>query len=309
MITMNSKVVIDGKVIEVRRLKTPEEYRMITDTEVKVWGISDQSGVVAHHVLIAADRRGGLVLGAFEEDTGRMVGFVFGFLAMTHDGKLYHYSHMTGVIPEYRYKGLGYVLKLMQREYVINQGLDLIMWTYDPLQSPNARFNVGKLGVIVRKFYVNYYGELRDSLNIGMPTDRFEAEWWVKSRLVSSKLGGTLKTPTLDEVVGLGGEVVTDVRFDGGVPLLLGYDLSKDSPILLVEIPEDLGRLRAYEDVLSRWRLGLREVFNHYINRLNYVVVDFLSSYEEGFRRNFYVLWREGLNKILSGELPWSYVR
>ncbi len=306
---MSSEAVVDGKVVEVRRLRTPEEYRMITSAEVEVWGISDYSSVVAHHVLIAADRRGGLVLGAFERDSGRLVGFVFGFLAMTSNGKLYHYSHMTGVVPEYRYRGLGYVLKLFQREYVVNQGLDLIMWTYDPLQSPNARFNVGKLGVIVRKFYVNYYGELRDSLNAGMPTDRFEAEWWVRSKLVSSKLDGRLSIPTLDDVIKLGADVVTEVRFEGNLPVLVDYHLNRGSELLLAEIPNDLNTLRSHNELLIRWRFGLREVFNHYLNRSNYVVVEFLSSFNGGFRRNYYLLWRGDVEKLLGGELPWNYVR
>ncbi len=299
------EVVIDGRVIEVRRLKNPEEYRMVTETEVSVWGVMDYTSVVAHHVLIAADRRGGLVLGAFEKDTGRMVGFVFGFPAISPDGKLYHYSHMTGVVPEYRYKGLGYILKLMQREYVLKQGLDLIAWTYDPLQSPNARFNIGKLGVIVRKFYTNYYGELRDSINIGMPTDRFEAEWWIKSKLVEDKLKGLLKPPTLDTLIKLGSEVVTNVEFSNNLPVLTNYNLDINSKLVLIEIPEDLSKLRSDNNLLLKWRLGLREVFNRYLNELNYVAVEFVSEFVGGFRRNYYILLREGLERILSGELPW----
>ncbi len=297
--------VIDGRVIEVRRLKDPEEYRMVTEAEVSVWGILDYSSVVAHHVLIAADRRGGLVLGAFEKDTGRIVGFVFGFPAISPEGRLYHYSHMTGVVPEYRYKGLGYILKLMQREFVINQGLDLIAWTYDPLQSPNAKFNIGKLGVIVRKFYINYYGELRDSINIGMPTDRFEAEWWVKSKLVEDKLKGLLRPPTVDTLTKLGGEIVTNVEFSNNLPILTNYDLDSTSKLILIEIPEDLSRLRGNNDLLLNWRLGLREVFNRYLNKLNYVVVEFVSGFVGSIRRNYYVLLREGLERILGGELPW----
>ena len=300
------EVVIDGRVIEVRRLKDPEEYRMVTEAEVSVWGVIDYTSVVAHHVLIAADRRGGLVLGAFEKDTGRMVGFVFGFPAISPDGKLYHYSHMTGVVPEYRYKGLGYILKLMQREYVLKQGLDLIAWTYDPLQSPNARFNIGKLGVIVRKFYINYYGELRDSINIGMPTDRFEAEWWIKSKLVEGKLKGLLRPPTLDTLIKLGGEVVTNVEFSNNLPVLTNYNLDINSKLVLIEIPEDLSKLRSDNNLLLKWRLGLREVFNRYLNELNYVVVEFVSEFVGGFRRNYYVLLREGLERTLSGELPWK---
>jgi len=306
---MVSEVVFDGRVVEVRRLRDPSEYRRVMDAQVEVWGMSDYSSAVTHHLLIAADRRGGLVLGAFEKDSGRVVGLVFGFLARSPDGKLYHYSHMTGVVPEYRYRGLGYVLKLKQREYVLNQGLDLIAWTYDPLQAPNARFNVGKLGVVVRKFYVNYYGELSDSINVGMPTDRFEAEWWIKSRLVELKLQGKLKAPTLDDVLELGARVVTKTEEVNDVRILTSYSLGEEAPLILIEIPDDLSKLRRSTDALLRWRLGLREVFNHYLNEGNYVVVEFISSVEGGVRRNFYILWRSDLERILSGELPWSYVR
>lgn len=305
---MSSEILVDGKVIEIRRLQTPDEYRLVTDTEIEVWGISDYSSVVAHHVLIAVDRRGGVVLGAFEKGSGKMVGFVFGFLARNSNGALYHYSHMTGVLPEYRYKGVGYLLKLKQREYVINQGLNLITWTYDPLQSPNARFNVGKLGCVVRKFYVNYYGELRDSLNAGMPTDRFEAEWWISSDLVVKKLSGNYRTPSLEEVLGLGADFVTAVETINGIPILSKFDLNLNSKILLVEIPGDLNKLRSRGDVLAGWRFGLREVFKHYLNESNYVVVEFISDSDSGFRRSYYVMVKEDVNKILRGELPWNYV-
>jgi predicted GNAT superfamily acetyltransferase len=299
------KTVINGKVIEIRRLKDPEEYRMVSDTEIKVWGLLDYSGIVAHHVLIAADRRGGLVLGAFEKDTGKMIGFVFGFPAISPEGKLYHYSHMTGVIPEYRYKGLGYLLKLMQRDYVLKQNIDLIAWTYDPLQSSNAKFNIGKLGIIVRKFYINYYGELRDSINFGMPTDRFEAEWWVKSKLVENKLKGLLKPPSLNILTKLGADMVTKVEFTNNLPVLTSYNLDSNSKLVLIEIPEDLSKLRINNELLNKWRLGLREVFNRYINELKYLVVEFISEYVGILRRNYYVLLKENLEHILSGEFPW----
>jgi predicted GNAT superfamily acetyltransferase len=299
------EVVIDGRVIEVRRPRDPEEYRMISSTIAKVWGVLDSSDAVPHHVLIAADRRGGLVLGAFEKDTGRVVGILFGFPAVSPGGKLYHYSHMTGVVSEYRYKGLGYVLKLAQREYAIKQGLDLVAWTYDPLQSPNARFNIGKLGVVVRKFYVNYYGELRDSINIGMPSDRFEAEWWIKSRLVEDKLKGLLKPPPLSALTSLGGDIVTSVEFSGDVPKLASYNLDSSSRLVLIEIPEDLNKLRACGELLLKWRLGLREVFNRYVNELGYIVTEFVTERVGGIRRNYYVLLKESLERVLRGELPW----
>lgn len=303
------EVVIDGKVVEVRRPRGPDEYRMISEAEADVWGILDRTEATSHHLLIAADRRGGLVLGAFERASGRVVGFCYGIPALTSDGRLYLYSHSTGVISEYRGRGLGYVLKLAQREYALGKGFELIAWTYDPIQPLNARFNVGKLGTIVRRFYADYYGEMRDSINHGMPTDRFEAEWWIRSELVRKKLSGELRSPSLDDVLRAGARAVTRVEVSGSVPVLAGYKLDSEDELVLVEIPSELEALRPYRDLLLRWRLCLREVFDHYLNERGYIVVELVSAAVGGVRRSYYVLWRESLNRVLSGELPWNYVR
>ncbi|MEM1619268.1 MAG: hypothetical protein QXU52_00725 [Fervidicoccaceae archaeon] len=289
--------------LEVRRLRDPSEYRKIVDVMMEVWGMKDSRAVVAHHLLIAADRRGGLVLGAFDRDTGELLGFCFGIPALTGNGKLYHYSHMTGVVPRCRYKGVGYALKLEQRRLVLEQGLDLIAWTYDPLQAPNAKFNIAKLGAVVRKFYVNYYGELIDSINYGMPTDRFEAEWWIKSKRVELRLSRSQRPPDLERILQMGAEVVTRTREVGGLRLLESFEKRASAETVLVEIPRAIEPLRGAGDALSAWRLGLRELFEEYINGSNYVVVDFVCHEESG--RCFYVLWRRDLEKILEEGEPW----
>jgi len=297
------EVVLCGKTIEIRRPKNTDEYRKLMDVQVEIWGMPDYSEAVTYHMLISADRHGGLVLGAFEKDTGKPVGLVFGIPGYL-DGKIFHYSHIAGVVSDYRYKGLGYILKLKQREFVLKQGLDLIVWTYDPLQGSNAKFNVGKLGVIVRKFYRDYYGELRDQINIGMPTDRFEAEWWIKSRRVELKLQKKLKPPPLKHVLSLGADLVTETRKVDDYRKLENYNLKSNSKLLVVEIPGDLNKLRKNRGVLLEWRYGLREVFKSYLNK-GYIAMEFISEFENGLRRNFYVLWKESLDKILKGETPW----
>ena len=298
-----SEIKFNRKIIEIRRPKNSDEYRKLMDVQVEIWGMPDYREAVTYHMLISADRHGGLVLGAFEKDTGRPVGLVFGIPGYLN-GKVFHYSHMAGVISDYRYKGLGYILKLKQREFVLKQGLNLIVWTYDPLQGSNAKFNVGKLGVIVRKFHRNYYGELRDQINIGMPTDRFEAEWWIKSRRVELKLQKKLKSPSLKQVLSSGADLVTETKRTNDYRKLKNYNLKSNSSLVVVEIPGDLNRLRRNRDVLLEWRFGLREVFETYL-RKGYIVMEFISEFENGLRRNFYVLWKESLDKILKGEAPW----
>lgn len=298
------EVKINDKVIELRKPKTVDEYRRLMDVQVKIWGMPDYSEAVTYHMLISADKHGGLVLGAFEKDTGKPVGLVFGIPGYLN-GKIFHYSHMAGVISEYRFKGLGYLLKLKQREHVLEQGLDLIMWTYDPLQGPNAKFNVEKLGVIVRKFHRNYYGELRDQINIGMPSDRFEAEWWIKSKRVKMKLKGKLKPPLIEEIIDFGGVLVTVSESINKFRRLRKYYLDVNDPVIIVEIPGDLAKLKSNSKILYEWRLGLREVFENYLRR-GYIVIDFVSKIENGLRRNFYVLWKADINEILKGATPWK---
>ena len=294
---------IDDTIVEVRRPRDVDEYRKIMDVQADIWGMPDYSEAVTYHLLIAADRHGGLVLGAFEKHTGKPIGMVFGFPAF-YEGKLIHYSHMAGVIQKYRFKGIGYLLKLEQRKYVLEQGLDLIVWTYDPLQAANAKFNVGKLGVIVRRFYKDYYGELRNSINVGMPTDRFKAEWWIKSKRVTERIKG-YKEPKMEDVIDAGGVVVTKTVKRNDITVLVGYDLNCTSDIVIAEIPKSLDELRPYRDELLKWRFGLREVFINYLGR-GYIVADVVTVSENGRKRVFYVLWRTSLENVLEGKAPWT---
>jgi predicted GNAT superfamily acetyltransferase len=103
----------------------------------------------------------------------------------------------------------------------------------------------------------------------------------------------------------LSADIVTKVEFANNLPILTSYNLNSNSKLVLIEIPEDLSKLRINNDLINKWRLGLREVFNRYINELKYIVVEFISEYVGILRRNYYVLLKENLEHILSGELPW----
>ena len=68
-------------------------------------------------------------------------------------------------------------------------GLDLIEWTFDPLQALNAHFNFAKLGVVVEEYEENIYGESSSPLHAGAPTDRFVAEWRITTPHVERRIG------------------------------------------------------------------------------------------------------------------------
>ena len=168
--------------IEVRHCSGIQEYEQCVQIEHVTWGeeISVPSAifVVAHHT-------GGQVLGAFDQK--KMVGFTLAVVGARHGTPFLH-SHMTAVLPEYRNRGVGRLLKLFQRQDALERGIEVIEWTFDPLQFKNAHFNLERLGAIARRYIPNCYGVTRSPLHAGLPTDRLVAEWWLSSERVKSIL-------------------------------------------------------------------------------------------------------------------------
>jgi chorismate synthase len=164
----------------IRPFESTRDHEQCQDLQSAVWG---ESSAVAANMTIAVQRHGGVALGAFEAHTQAMVGFVVSFLSPAHfagaRNGLSHYSHMAAVAQDWRNRGVGAALKQAQRVAVLAQDVNLITWTYDPLEARNASLNIRKLGCICRTYTRNYYGEMRDNLNAGLPTDRFEVEWWL----------------------------------------------------------------------------------------------------------------------------------
>src|SRR5262245_61635478 len=175
--------------IEIRPVKTEDEYHAVERLQREIWGSQDIE-IVAFEILMTAHKNGGVMLGAFDivEGEERMVGFVFGFVGLTASGRVKHCSQIAGALPGYRDRGVGYALKLKQREIVLAQGIDLITWTFDPLESRNARFNLRKLGATCGVYLRNLYGAMRDELNAGLPSDRFQVDWRIASPHVEAKL-------------------------------------------------------------------------------------------------------------------------
>lgn len=168
--------------IAVRHLSTREEYDRCCELEETVWGGGDRD-LVPSTIFAVAKETGGQVLGAFADDV--MIGFthaLVGFHDLPGGREAYLHSHMTAVLPEYRDQGVGRLLKLFQRQDALGRGIRLVEWTFDPLESRNAHFNLMSLGAVVRKFRANFYGITSSHLHAGMPTDRLVAEWWIDSR-------------------------------------------------------------------------------------------------------------------------------
>jgi predicted GNAT superfamily acetyltransferase len=172
--------------ITIREINELAEMRAVEELQKETWGIPDLD-VVPLTQLVAAKEAGGVLIGAFDDET--LVGFVYGFPSFEH-GELAHHSHMLAVKPAYRNYDLGRRLKLAQREHVIAQGIGLISWTFDPLQSLNAHFNFGKLGVLADRYFVNFYGEDAPSFLHQTGTDRLWVSWLVSSERVKERMTG-----------------------------------------------------------------------------------------------------------------------
>ena len=111
-------------------------------------------------IFVVAQHTGGQVLGAFApqpSQKSKMVGFTLA-LAAVRTRKPFLHSHMTAVLPEYRDRGVGRRLKLFQRQDALKRGIELVEWTFDPLELKNAYFNLALLGAIARRFIPNCYG-------------------------------------------------------------------------------------------------------------------------------------------------------
>jgi len=170
--------------IVVRHCTTLEEFEECVLIEHATWG-KDIS--VVSSIFVVAFHTGGQVLGAF--DGKRMLGFTLALLGI-RDGETFLHSHMTAVLPEFRDSGIGRRLKLFQREEALKRGIKLVEWTFDPLESKNAHFNLMRLGAVARRWIPNCYGVTESPLHGSLPTDRLVAEWRLDSGRVRSIVAG-----------------------------------------------------------------------------------------------------------------------
>jgi predicted GNAT superfamily acetyltransferase len=173
--------------IEIRALTTHAEFQDAVQLQQQIWGF-EEIELLPLRLFVVATKVGGQAFGAF--DGKRMIGFCLAIPGLKPGGTSYLHSHMLGVLPEYRDAHVGKRLKLAQRDEALGRGIDLIEWTFDPLEIKNAFFNMQRLGAIVRRYVLNQYGTTTSHLHGGLPTDRCIAEWWIASPRVRTIVDG-----------------------------------------------------------------------------------------------------------------------
>ena len=266
-------------------LHSPEDMEQVQALQRLVWPGSE-ADVIPVHVLLTFVHNGGLVLGAY--DGQNLIGISVGFpgLYSTPDGlRPKHCSHELGVDPHWRDSGVGFALKQAQRQYVLAQNINLITWTYDPLLSRNARLNIARLGATCNTYLRELYGEMRDGLNTGLASDRFQVDWWIRSPHVLEKMEEILTAEKVHaaELAPLYRVLVKEnfIRPPASLP---APSVSRFE----AEIPADFPALKAADLSLARdWRFFTRELFETCF-RAGYSVTDF--HYNPAGPRSFYVL-------------------
>jgi predicted GNAT superfamily acetyltransferase len=186
-----------------------------------------------------------------------------------------------GVLPSYQGRGIGMQLKLAQRDQMLRQGIDLIVWTYDPLLGKNATLNIEKLGGIVRHYARDIYGAVNNPLQVGLSTDRFLLEWELMSDRVRQRIRSTKPRPRAEAWLQDNQyRFVNYASWEGNLPRSMALDLEMDDDVLLVQIPPDLNAIKRVDLSIARgWRESTRDIFETYFRR-GYVVTGFARSFE-----------------------------
>ncbi len=265
--------------MEVRPLEAWEELRACEELQREIWG--EGFNEVAPAGLMKVTRRvGGVASGAFDEE-GRLAGFVYGLTGIGEEGRPVHWSHMLGVRPGLRDRGLGLRLKEHQRRLLLERGVEEARWTFDPLVARNAHFNLNHLGVRVLDYESDMYGTSESDLHRGLGTDRFVVAWDLEDYDPEEARSGRRA-----EVEGAGGGSGPG---DGDGPVAGAPEAGSDEPpgaappVVRVEIPADVFAVRERDaEAAADWRRRTRGAF---LSRLEagYRVAGFVPGPERGF--------------------------
>lgn len=270
--------------IDIRKIMNNDEMNLVNELEMHVW---KGEGIAAHQKITAADN-GGLVLGAFNEE--KLVGFSYSFAGF-YNGQTYLCSHSLGIHPDYQVLGIGSKLKEEQKKIALEMGYQLISWTYDPLETRNAYLNLSKLRAVCHTYKENYYGQVDDGLNRGLPTDRFKIEWWIDSDHVN-------ENPTIDiEQTYTHRWEMTEDHLPS--PIAIDEEMleaARKSLTILIPIPTHFQELKKNNIQLAiDWRLKTRDIFKTLFEN-GYSAVELKKS--ETYPVHFYVLVKRDSLKI-----------
>lgn len=283
--------------ITIRKISGVEEMRAVEELQREVWGFSDRE-ITPAMSFVAATEVGAVLLGAFDGD--EMIGFSYGFVGFER-GRVTLHSDMLAVRETYRGRGVGYRLKLRQREAALAAGIDFITWTFDPLRAANARFNIAKLGAYADNYKVDFYGEATSSfLHAQIGTDRLWVGWPIGEPRVARRVEQSEGGPA-------GGEEIAVSLDEFPQPLVFcAADLRPITSVInrpdepqTIEVPMDIGRLQREEpELAAAWRRATRAAFLEAFAE-RYLVDDFRTTKRgDGASVGVYLLVRPGAPRV-----------
>lgn len=271
---------------EIRSFATMDEFRACVALQEETWG-AGFSERVPPAILKVTQLLGGVSAGAWSPE-GVLVGFVFG-LTGVRGGEVVHWSDMLAVRRGLRDTGLGTALKAFQRQRMLERGITKMHWTFDPLQSRNAYLNFAKLGIVVREYEVDMYGETDSPLHRGIGTDRFIALWLMDGERARRRLAGEGHGPGAEALPACGRALDEEDPGSAGFPRPGSPELALTDAWVRVAIPVDISAVMADSMELARdWREATRSAFTHYMGK-GYEVRELVR----GPRTSHYILVRD----------------
>lgn len=258
--------------ITIRDLVSIADLQLAIDLEKVTWE-SDDKDVLPLAFAIASRGAGAMWIGAF--DKAQLAGFAFAIPSFEEGRSSYH-SHMVGVHPGYRGQGVGYRLKLAQRQKALGLGIKEITWTFDPLRARNAHLNFCRLGVISHDYREDFYGPRTSSPLHRNGTDRLWVRWQLDSARVEARVRGKdVRIENLDTVAHL--EPL--VAFNGnGRPAMSDVQRAVARQRIAIEIPGEMDRMESEDEELANaWKQATRHAFKESL-RAGFVVKEFVRS-------------------------------
>ncbi|MDP9328744.1 MAG: hypothetical protein M3P10_11090 [Actinomycetota bacterium] len=232
--------------VSLRPLTSVQDAQSVLEIMIATWG---NHQLLPREMIVALGESGNAPYGAHTDD-GLLVGYVLGWAGVEPDDGLHVHSHMLATLPDRRHQGVGLALKLAQRAQCLEQGITVVRWTFDPLLSRNAHFNLTKLGAIADRFLPDFYGEMPDALNAGERSDRLMVRWDLEREAAGPPDAAGV------EVLGRGGD-------DPSLPVPVPSQMRGfGDGAALIRIPRDYHELREHDRLLAEtWRAATWDAF------------------------------------------------
>lgn len=247
--------------LKIEICKEIADFHTCEDLQLEIWGGRERE-IIPYDIMIAMSKCGGTLIGAWDE--ANLIGLALSFIALK-EGTAHHYLHLLGVLPGYRNWNVGFELMIAARTFVIAQGLKLITWTFDPLESVNAHLYFYKLGGISKTYIPDCYGAMPEVLNAGLSSDRLLVEWDLEAPNVISLLGHDEQSktqnfsPNIDQLINIPCLVKMD---NNDFPKLLEENFRLASEKYRIENPPDIQSMKnKHFEKAQSWRLCTQQAF------------------------------------------------